>query len=133
MSDVISELQKININVHSDNVMLWTDSTIVLSWINCNQPLKTYIANRVDQILEVTTAKQWKLVPTDDNPSDLITKGITADTLIDQSLWWHGPRWLTETPDNWPQTKVHINELPEIRSTKLVLSATQQTDNDLLK
>lgn len=46
------------INVHK--FKLWTDSTIVLGWLN-NQSsrLKTYVANRVAQIMDVTEIIQW--------------------------------------------------------------------------
>lgn len=52
---------------------LWTDSTVVLGWINSGScRLKAFVANRVDQILEITEAQQWKHVRTDENPADLI-------------------------------------------------------------
>jgi len=38
---------------------LWTDSTVALGWIQSEATrFKTYVANRVDQILELTNAQQ---------------------------------------------------------------------------
>lgn len=78
------------------DVKLWTDSTIVLSWIRM-QPceLKTFVANRVAKIQDLTKGIDWNHVSTDENPADLLTKGITADELKRSTLWWHGPLWLT--------------------------------------
>ena len=53
------------------------------------------------------------LLPTSDNPSDLLTCGVTFQLLsLPESLWWKGPTWLT-TPDSWPkwqpQPNVHLH------------------------
>ena len=44
---------------------------------------------------------EWRYYPTLENPADLLTRGVTAETLISSSLWQNGPSWLT-TPDRWP-------------------------------
>jgi len=67
---------------------LWTDSTIVLGWINtqCTR-LKVYVANRVNQILELSDSTQWKYVNTTENPADIISRGIDVYTLRKSELW----------------------------------------------
>lgn len=103
----------------------WTDSTVVLGWLNCQTSrLKTYVANRVEQILEVTNADQWKHVVTDQNPADLLSRGISPIELKDSILWWSGPRWLIEEERPEMQDHIVVKEqlLPEIREVKLVLS-----------
>jgi len=60
-------------NIDCQSCRLWTDSTIVLGWLNCQASyLKTFIANRVSQILELTDVRQWNYVRTKDNPADII-------------------------------------------------------------
>jgi len=58
---------------------LWTDSMVVLGWIRSDATrFKTYVANRVDQILERTDAQQWRHVATADNPADILSRGVLA-------------------------------------------------------
>ncbi|GBL73746.1 hypothetical protein AVEN_230726-1 [Araneus ventricosus] len=42
-----------------DQVLLQTDSTIALSWIDTPHPLKTFVSNRVAQIQELTKEYHW--------------------------------------------------------------------------
>lgn len=90
VNDVYSELQKLNISLSTNHFTYWTDSSIVLAWINCCQPLKPYVANRVAQILDISNVDQWRHVPSTSNPADIISRGIPAESLIDCSMWWHG-------------------------------------------
>ena len=39
------------------------------------------------------------------NPADLAARGVPADELIHNNLWWHGPSWLTDLPSQWPPWK----------------------------
>lgn len=38
-----------------------------------------------------------------DNPSHLVTRGITKHALLSSSLWWEGPAWLPYQ-DSWPNS-----------------------------
>lgn len=104
---------------------LWTDSTVVLGWLNSQtRRLKTYVANRVEQILDVTNVEQWKHVLTDQNPADMLSRGLSSKELINSVLWWNGPEWMLQE-QRWKMMEtVSVNEddLPEIREVKLVLS-----------
>lgn len=56
--------------------ILWTDSMIVLNWINTSpHELKTFIANRISEIQELSAVENWKHVPTADNPADHVSRG----------------------------------------------------------
>jgi len=79
------------------NVRFWTDSTIVLSWINTPAyKLKTYVAHRVSEIQTLTKELIWSHVSSNCNPADLLSRGSTTAELKDNQLWWHGPSWLVE-------------------------------------
>ena len=56
---------------------------------------------------EVTSHRDIKFdyVSTSQNPADLATRGVPADELIHNNLWWHGPSWLTDHPSQWPSWK----------------------------
>jgi len=81
----------------------WTDSEIVLFWLPKAPPdLNKFVANRVVAIQDLISPGRWRHVATQDNPADLASRGTRATTLINSSLWWHGPGWLAEHPDAWP-------------------------------
>ena len=61
------------------NVEFRSDSQIVLHWISSNKLLKRFVANRVTEIRKLTTQNTWKYCPTELNPADLLTRGITSN------------------------------------------------------
>lgn len=66
----------------NSSIYLWTDSMVVIGWLNSEAcRLKTYVANRVDQILEITGTNQWRHVKTDENPADALSRGLTPKEL----------------------------------------------------
>lgn len=76
----------------------YTDSKVVLGYIsNRTRRFYTYVSNRVDRILKISTADQWKYVPTDKNPADSCTRCITSVIDIMQLPWIIGPQWLSNT------------------------------------
>lgn len=79
----------------------WTDSQIVLHWLESRKPIARFIQNRVKEIRQVTGDRKWRYCPTRENPADLVTRGITSQQYKDSDLWKYGPTWLNE-PDNWP-------------------------------
>lgn len=82
---------------------LWTDSTIVLAWLNApSSRWKTFVGNRVSKIQENTTSAKWRHVPSPDNPADMISRGVYPNDLIGNQLWWEGPSWLREGVTSWP-------------------------------
>lgn len=109
-------------------VRLWTDSMIVLSWIYTDPyKLKTYVANRVLDIQQATEGKIWNHVSSKHNPADLLTGGISTKELRDNSLWWHGPQWLTQPEEKWPSQKTYqLEEVPE-RRREVVLTTIADT------
>ena len=77
---------------------------ITLHWIydiKQTTTTKPFIASRVIEITQTFPASVWTYVPTDNNPADLLTRGISAEQLKSSQPWLHGPSWLTST-DQWP-------------------------------
>lgn len=65
-----------------DRVYLWTDSTIVISWIHMfPSTLKTFVANRVSKIQRLTSPIKWYHVSSDQNPADILSRGTIANEL----------------------------------------------------
>ena len=85
-------------------VFYWTDSTTVLGWLHADRAYKPYVANRIAEIREETTLKQWRWVPTKENPADETTK------LIQASKWFSGPSFLKLEPEFWPKRDIKITD-----------------------
>ncbi|GFX84848.1 uncharacterized protein TNCV_4996801 [Trichonephila clavipes] len=78
-------------------IMLWTDSNIVLVWIQRSpDQLKTFIGNRIKIIQRLTQNCQWNHVSSNENSANLISRGLNASDITSKQLWWHGPDFLRE-------------------------------------
>jgi len=89
------------LDVNINSVYYWSDSTIVLNWIEVHRLLQTFVRNRVINIQAQSPIDNWKHTPFSDNPTDLLFRGIPT-ALIGLKLWWHGPTWLAE-----PEKQAH--------------------------
>ncbi|GFU14669.1 uncharacterized protein NPIL_406261 [Nephila pilipes] len=71
------------------NIFLWFDSMIFLSLI-IKEPyqLKTFVANRIAAIQELTTSDKWNYVPSEDKPEDFVSKGMDPSKMKSCELWW---------------------------------------------
>lgn len=120
-----------NLELSSPEIFLWTDSTITLSWIS-KPPFywKTFVANKVSEILDNVGNANWRHVASADNPADLGTRGCTAEELQACSLWWHGPHWLAKEPQHWPKP-ASLKE-PELEKKVFAMHA-QVVGDDLLE
>ena len=88
-------------------VHLWCDSQIDLYWLTSDKVLPVYVRNRVDEISSLLPDVLFHYVPSKENPSDLVTRGVTSKELRNSSLWWEGPSWLPD-PSSWPTWKGHL-------------------------
>lgn len=122
ISVVSRELSCLGIVCNSKNVTLWSNFTIVIAWINSYKQLKPYVSNRIAQILDLTKPDQWRHVPTNWNPADIISRGCPAEALSENELWWQGPNWLSQDESHWPSIKtVLLQELPEKHEIRSIL------------
>ena len=97
-------------------VHLWSDSTIALQWIKTKphtQP--TVIANRIAEIQRITSSYEWRHVPFQYNPADLVSHGQMSQEFLDSRIWKNGPRWLHQEKTHWPK-KMHLDKAPPKRS-----------------
>lgn len=66
-------------------IHLWCWSQIALSWLISYKILSSYVQNRVEDVRGLVPEARMHYVPTKDNSSDLITRGITLSNLIQSS------------------------------------------------
>ena len=74
----------------------WTDSTICLHWLFSTKQLPVFIRNRTTEILRLTDLSSWSHVSSANNPADILSRGFSADELLQSALWQRGPPWLTD-------------------------------------
>ena len=111
----------------------WTDSTIVLCWLRkLPTTLKTFVAHRVSAIQDLVPTSRWRHVPTQENPADLLSRGVPATKLTSLSLWWQGPPWLKSQPEQWPTQQLAVpQKLPETRTTVTISTASSPAKFEL--
>ncbi|XP_055708973.1 uncharacterized protein LOC129805225 [Phlebotomus papatasi] len=87
-----------------ERCFFWTDAMVILHQIHSpNRPREVFVRHRVSKILSLSTASQWRHVPTSHNPADVLSRGSRVKALASNKLWWSGPEWLLKTEENWPQ------------------------------
>ena len=91
--------------VSFQNVRLWSDSMTALYWIKNQGEWKQFVRHRVNEILQSSELREWGHCPSGQNPADIGSRGASAIELRESELWWHGPAWLIEPENCWPDEK----------------------------
>ncbi|XP_068749030.1 uncharacterized protein [Montipora capricornis] len=110
------------LKIPTNGVTYWVDSMNVgYSIQGQSGEYKPFIAHRVAEIHEFSAPNQWRYVPTDVNPADLGTRGVTVEDLAQACLWWNGPEFLKKSKQDWPECKYDkptSTENLELKGTK---------------
>ncbi|XP_054267164.1 uncharacterized protein LOC128989310 [Macrosteles quadrilineatus] len=134
LTEVVLSSTHLTQTVDPQNIILFSDSAVVLMWLKTPPyKLKTFVANRVVNILESTNPKQWHHVTSKENPCDCASRGLTPEELVNFDLWWKGPQFLYTPFDSWSlhrSSEEEVEKLPEIR--KECLSTTVDNQNSIV-
>ena len=65
-------------------------------------------------------------MPTKQNPPDLLTRGLSVSTLIDEESWWKGPAFLMQEKTGWPEKKIGIKKEANIEVRKQYQERSQE-------
>lgn len=120
-----------------DAVYLWSDSTVVLSWLRSHSSRwATFVANRVSHIQDITPTECWHHVSSGDNPADICSRGVFPGEIIHNSLWWAGPCWLSKPHEEWPLKPPNISHEDEVMVNaevrkSVVLTSSQDKKPDI--
>ncbi|XP_077292805.1 uncharacterized protein LOC143915858 [Arctopsyche grandis] len=120
------ERVRVAITVPIDEVILWTDSTIVLAWLKGESSRwTTFVSHRVAKIQSMSGKHSWNHISSQDNPADSLSRGFMPSELQTMSLWWNGPKWILQDRNTWPKSQVPIEE-PQIeaKGTRVALVAS---------
>lgn len=91
------------LGIAEQDITCWTDEKTVLWWLGTqSRQLTTYVANQVESVLKRFSLPQWKWVPTDLNPTDLISRGMPLRDLQQSTLWSDGPSFLVDSATPHP-------------------------------
>lgn len=83
-----------NSKIKFSKIHFWTDSKIVLAWINGNpKRWTTFVMNQVIKINAITPKEDWGYISTKSNPADCASRGIYGSELVNHALWWSGPKY----------------------------------------
>lgn len=118
------------------HIYCWTDSQITFYRIqNVASRYATFVAVRVAEIQELTTPDHWRFIPTEDNPADLVSRGLPVDELRTSTLWWTGPEFLIDSSRAWPErlpTKTSSSDDELKQQVHLALQADIPSGQNLL-
>lgn len=123
--------QTLNINIVKTTY--FTDSTIVLSWLKIDSAqLKTFVANRVSKIMEISSITEWKHVRSKDNVADIISRGLNPIDLLNSEMWFNGPEFLKfdspiENESFEHNVNVDLSTIPELKTQRVNLNAISKT------
>ena len=113
-----------DLNISSERVYLWTDSTIVPAWLqNYPSTKKAFVSHRTSIILDLFPSSIWRHICTTSNPADHCSRGLSPKELKDCKLWWSGPGWLSLPAEKrLKPTPISLINVPEIRPVVLFIA-----------
>lgn len=126
LSQLVARIYKLLASLVSD-VLLYSDSTITLSWIAAHPSRwTTFVANRVSEIQDLTSAFHWNYIPSEMNPADLCSRGAEPEKLLHNHMWWNGPHVLQDPAFDYKSLRAPTLEaslvLPEQRKVCLTMA-----------
>ena len=82
----------------------WSDAMNVLFWVRSqSRKFQTDIGNRIAEIQEYSVGRQWQHISGKLNPADEGTRGLSAEALCQDEVWWHGPSFLMKSQESHAQ------------------------------
>ena len=84
----------------------WTDSVVALSWIRSTSVQKShFFQRRINEGRSFSDVAKWHFFPSEHNPADIPSRGMSISELKTSILWWHGPEFLAKQENEWPSDK----------------------------
>ena len=124
---------KQELDIRVDEEMFWTDSRVVLSYIqNTKRCFKMFVANRINQIKSNFHVSQWHYIQTNQNPADNCSRGLRMKRHSRLKRWFRGPEFLRKQVSMW-QNKVDYYEADEDdKEIKIIKINSVQIQSNIL-
>ena len=101
LSARVDSMLRNELSLHLAPSYFWVDSQIVLKYIhNEDKQFHVFVANRVNEIRNLTSVGQWHHISGKDNISDCISRGSSVRS-FDFGRWVSGPAFLHEYKSTW--------------------------------
>ncbi|XP_041422759.1 uncharacterized protein LOC108719567 isoform X1 [Xenopus laevis] len=116
-----------------DEEYFWTDSQVVLGYINNDaRRFHIFVANRVQKIRGTTNPEHWHYIDTKHNPADHASRGLNV-TELKNSNWFTGPEflWEKEIIPSEGYTELSMGD-PEVKVVQ-TLSTAAKCQDDILE
>ncbi|KAG6454118.1 hypothetical protein O3G_MSEX008494 [Manduca sexta] len=131
LSRLMSKVKQCLSNYQTE-VYGWSDSMVVLGWLSGDPGRwKTFVANRVQEIINIMPRSCWRYIKSEHNPADCASRGITALQLIEHNLWWQGPSLLQNNCYKEIQQQ-YFTWYQEVKKAKHVNVAEHVTENSII-
>lgn len=101
----------------------WSDSKCVLEWLATKNvdKLSRFEKNRVEEIWQGSLSFQY--VPTEWNPADIATRGISLEDIVHSTIWWKAPRWLSQDKSKWTSRELSDKRMEAVEARVVVVLA----------
>ena len=118
----LDKMLRTELTIPIESSVFWTDSTSVLKYVtNTSTRFRTFVANRISVIRDISDPSQWRHVRSELNPGDDASRGLSAISLLNDHRWLLGPEFLWKHDSEWPESP-SLNPLedtdPEIKRDK---------------
>ncbi|XP_054868653.1 uncharacterized protein LOC129349462 [Amphiprion ocellaris] len=124
-----NELEMDNLQEH-----FWTDSKVVLGYVNNDaKRFHVFVANRIQRIKSLTDPKQWHHVPSESNPADHASRGLSVQQLLN-SNWFKGPEflWQGDLPIETDKVTEVMPDDPELKTVHVLNTKVRQEKRTML-
>jgi len=103
LASEMDRVLKNELEINIDESVLWSDSTSTIQYIrNTSRRFHTFVANRLTVIHNNTSPHQWRYVPTELNPADHASRGLSVKDMSKTNTWLIGPGFLVQDKVLWP-------------------------------
>ena len=116
-----------------ESTYYWVDSTIVLHYLrNTSSRFVTFVANRIQEILEATSIDQWRHVRSENNPADYASRSLTV---LDDRLttWIKGPSFLNGVNSDWQDSIPNMSNDEQLETRRVVLHVDRLEETSIDK
>ncbi|EPB71851.1 hypothetical protein ANCCEY_09074 [Ancylostoma ceylanicum] len=96
-------LKEMDINI--SQIYFFLSSQITLHWIHTSRPLEQFARN-----WEQGIPAKFHYVSAEDNPANCAIRGMSTNA--NGEMWWNGPSFLKDHPDNWPNVGMDFSIPP---------------------